>query len=304
MQQWTIILNPWAGKGAAGAQRGALEAALGAAGVPYTILTTHAQGGATELAWQAIAAGATHVVAAGGDGTLNEIVNGIKGAEAEHGQRVPLGIIPIGTGNDFIKSLDGFDAGDITGAIRRIVEGRTRRVDLGRVEVAGYEPRYFLNGLGVGLDAQIAFEARQITNLKGTAVYLLAIIRALAKYRAAPMQVQHDGRSIRRRLMFATVGNGRCEGSGFYVTPEAQIDDGLLDLCLINTMRLDEIIRYIPRVMDGTHTKIKHVTMGRTAEVQIACGQGLPVAVDGEVISISAREIRAAVLPAALEIFF
>src|SRR5262245_54192286 len=115
MDTTLIILNPWAGRGTAGQRRADLEATLTQAGVPFELVTTHARGGATELAWQAAERGCETIVAVGGDGTINEVVNGIKGAEASLGQRPRLGIIPLGTGSDFVKALDAIDPNDIAG---------------------------------------------------------------------------------------------------------------------------------------------------------------------------------------------
>lgn len=302
MPQCMIILNPWAGKGTAGARQPSLEAALRAAQVDYVLYTTHARGGATELAWQAVKHGVESVVAVGGDGTINEVVNGIKGAEAETGRRAAFGIVPIGTGSDFIKALDGFEPNEIEASVRRIAAGNTRAFDLGRVHVAGYDPRFFANGLGMGLDAQIAVEAIQITKLKGIAVYFLAIIRALAKYKASPMTVQYDEKRIRRRLLFATVANGRYQGGGFYLTPTAKLDDGELDLCLVDNLRLDEIIRHIPKVLEGTHTELRQVTMGRARSVTVESAAPIPVAVDGEVIATDGREVQVEVVAGALNV--
>src|SRR5689334_14526402 len=103
MDKLLAILNPWAGRGTAGRRRPELEQALREHDADYQIVTTHALGGATELAWQGVEHGYDRIVAIGGDGTLNEVVNGIKGAEAEFGRRARLGIIPLGTGSDFIK---------------------------------------------------------------------------------------------------------------------------------------------------------------------------------------------------------
>jgi YegS/Rv2252/BmrU family lipid kinase len=302
MDKSLIILNPWAGRGAAGQRRGDLEAALTQAGVPFDLVTTHARGGATELAWQAIERGYDPIVAVGGDGTINEIVNGIKGAETSLGRRARLGIIPLGTGSDFIKTLDGVDANDIAGGVRRIASGVLHTVDIGRVQVADGDTRYFINAVGMGLDAQVAAESLKLTRLKGMAVYLVAIIRALANYRAHPMTVEYDGQRLHRRLLFASIANGRCQGAGFWLTPSALIDDGLLDLCLVDNMRLDQIIRHIPRLMEGTHTSLKQVTMGRARNIRVTCSAPLPVATDGEVISIAARDIIVETLPAALEV--
>jgi YegS/Rv2252/BmrU family lipid kinase len=302
MDKSLIILNPWAGRGAAGQRRGDLEAALDQAGVPFDLVTTHARGGATELAWQGIERGYDPIVAVGGDGTINEVVNGIKGAEASLGRRARLGIIPLGTGSDFIKTLDSVDANDIAGSVRRIARGAPCTVDLGRVQVADSEARYFINAVGMGLDAQVAAESLKLTRLKGMAVYLVAIIRALANYRAHPMTVEYDGQRLHRRLLFASVANGRCQGAGFWLTPTALVDDGLLDLCLVDNMRLDQIIRYIPRLMEGTHTSLKQVTMGRARTIHVASSAPVPVATDGEVIAVAARDITVETLPGALDV--
>lgn len=302
MDKTLIILNPWAGRGAAGQRRGELEAGLRQADVPFDLVTTHARGGATELAWQGIERGCDLIVAVGGDGTINEVVNGIKDAEASLGRRARLGIIPLGTGSDFIKTLDGVDANDIAGGVRRIAAGAPRSIDLGRVQVADGDARYFINAVGMGLDAQVAAESLKLTRLKGMAVYLVAIIRALANYRAHPMTVEYDGQHLRRRLLFASIANGRCQGAGFWLTPSALVDDGVLDLCLVDNMRLDQIIRYIPRLMEGTHTSLKQVTMGRARSIRVACSTPVPVATDGEVISLAARDITVEALPAALDV--
>lgn len=302
MSNLFVILNPWAGRGAAGESRAALEAALHQAQLPFELLTTHMRGGATELAWQAIERGATTIAAVGGDGTLNEVVNGIKQAEAALGRRAQLAVVPLGTGSDFIKMFEHIEPNDIAGAIQRIVHGKPRSIDLGRVQLEDGTIRLFINALGIGLDAQVAAESIKLTRFKGLAVYLVAIIRALANYKAHPMHVEFGAQHVYRRLLFASIANGRCQGAGFWMTPSAHIDDGLLDLCLIENLRLDQIIRYLPRLMEGTHTTIKQVTMGRAERVRVSCSAPVPIATDGEVVSMAARDIEVTVLPAALEV--
>jgi len=302
MQKILVILNPWAGRGTAGRRQAELEAALQQAGAEYAIVTTHARGGATELAWQGVERGYERIVAVGGDGTINEVVNGIKGAEVGLGRRVPLGIIPLGTGSDFIKVLDGVEPNDIAGGVRRAAGDRARTVDLGHAQVDDGEPRYFINAIGVGLDAQVAAESLKLTKLKGFAVYLVAILRALANYKAHPMHVEYDGTRLHRRLLFASIANGRCQGGGFWLTPDALIDDGLLDLCLVDKMRLDEIIRHIPKVIEGTHGRLRQVHMSRARTITVTSSAPIPVATDGEVLSTNARSVTIATRPGAIEI--
>jgi diacylglycerol kinase (ATP) len=302
MDKVLVILNPWAGRGTAGRRRPELEQALRETGAEFDIVTTHAVGGAIELAWQGVERGYGRIVAVGGDGTINEVVNGIKGAEAGLGRRARLGVIPLGTGSDFIKALDGVEANDIQLGIRRAVGEHMRAVDLGLARVGDNAPRYFINALGMGLDAQVAAESLKLTKLKGLAVYLVAIIRALANYKAHPMTVEYDGNRVHRRLLFASSANGRCQGGGFWMTPDALIDDGLLDLCLVDKMRLDEIIRHLPKLMEGTHTSLKQVTMARARNISVTCAAPIPVATDGEVIATDARHITVETLPGAIEV--
>ena len=302
MEKLLVILNPWAGRGASGRRRPELEQALRESGADFDIVTTHAVGGATELAWQGVERSYGRIIAVGGDGTINEVVNGIKGAEASLGRRAQLGIIPLGTGSDFVKSLGDVEPNDLHGGIRRAVGEHMRVVDLGRVQVGDRAPRFFINALGMGLDAQVAAESLKLTKLKGLAVYLVAILRALANYKAHPMTVEYDGTRIHRRLLFASPANGRCQGGGFWLTPDALIDDGLLDICLVDKMRLDEIIRHIPKVMEGTHTHLKQVTMGRARTINVSCAATIPGATDGEVIATDAHSITVETLPGAIEV--
>src|SRR6266511_1458222 len=162
MDKVLVILNPWAGRGTAGRRRPELEQSLREIGADFDIVTTHAVGGAIELAWQGVERGYGRIVAVGGDGTINEVVNGIKGAEASLGRRARLGVIPIGTGSDFVKALDGVEPNDLGGGVRRAVGGRARTIDLGRVQVDDVVQRYFINALGMGLDAQVAPETLQL----------------------------------------------------------------------------------------------------------------------------------------------
>lgn len=300
-----IILNPWAGRGTAGQRRDELEQALRDAGVDYTLIQTHARGGATELTYQAIERGFACVVAVGGDGTINEVTNALVGSRQKGIGEAALGIVPLGTGSDFIKILDGVEANDLSGAARRLAAGRTRSIDVGRVRVeAGAQEieRCFINGLGMGLDAQVAVESLKLTGLKGFAVYLMAIFRALATYKANHMTVKFDDYEVRRRLLFASVANGRCQGGGFWMTPQAEIDDGVLDLCMVEKLRLDQIIRYLPRLMEGTHADIREVTMGRARHVELTCSGTIPVATDGEVVATDARRVLVDVLPGAIRL--
>jgi YegS/Rv2252/BmrU family lipid kinase len=300
-----VILNPAAGRGAAGRRRGELEAALRTAGLPFDLLTTHGRGGATELASQAVERGYEAVVAVGGDGTINEVANGlVRSAQAGAGEAA-LAIIPLGTGSDFAKMFGGLSADDLPGAVARIAAGQRRPVDVGQITVAtgGRElRRVFVNGLGAGIDAQVAVEVGKVTWTTGLAAYLVASLRALASYKPSAMTVRYDGKELRKKLYFATVASGRWQGGGFLLTPRASIDDGLLDVCIVPSLRLDQVIRYFPKLLDGTHTELKIVTMAQARQIEISSAAPFPVATDGEVVATDATHVSVEVLPGALQL--
>ncbi|MCS6888937.1 MAG: diacylglycerol kinase family lipid kinase [Chloroflexus sp.] len=299
----TVILNPAAGRGLAGRRRGAIEAELRKHAIEYELVTTHARGGATELAIQAMNRGVSRIVAVGGDGTINEVVNGI--IDSRRGGQVAFGIIPLGTGSDFVKSLPGVRPGDIAGAVQRLANNRLQAIDVGRIRVEAGRLRLnrcFINGLGMGLDAAVAVESLKIKRLRGFAVYLISVFKALATYRPGPMTVRFDGQRVSRQLFFASVGNGRCQGGGFWMTPDAKLDDGLLDLCIVDTMPIPRALRKIPLLMRGTHTNEPEVTMARARRIEVTCPTPIPVATDGEVIATAAQRVEVEVLPRAVQL--
>ncbi len=300
-----VILNPAAGRGAAGRQRGALEAALRASGLDFTLVTTHSRGDATELACQAIERGCTCVAAVGGDGTINEVVNGIFSSRERGVGEASLAIIPLGTCSDFIKALDHFDANDLDGAIQRLVVGATRPVDVGQVTVTtGSQTvrRVFINGLGAGMDAQVAVEVGKQHWLTGLPAYIAGSLRALITYKSGVMTVRYDGHELRRRLYFATLGNGRFQGGGFMLTPAGKIDDGLLDLCAIQRLRPDQVLRYYAKLLDGTHIGLRVVTMAQARQIEISSPVPFPVATDGEVIATDATRVVVETMPGAIRL--
>jgi diacylglycerol kinase (ATP) len=300
-----VILNPAAGRGAAGERRAELEGALRGAGLSYDLVVTHARGGAMELTSQAVERGYQAVVAVGGDGTINEVANGLVAAREAGIGEAALGIIPLGTGSDFVKAFEGFSGGDLAAAVRRLSAGATRAVDAGRIAVtAGGQElrRVFVNGLGAGIDAQVAVEVSKVTWTTGLAAYIIASLRALAAYKTSSMTVRYDGRELRKKLYFATVANGRWQGGGFLLTPSASVDDGLLDLCIVPSLRLDQVIRFYPKLIDGSHVELKIVTMAQAKQIEISSATPFPVATDGEVVATDATRVAVEVLPGAIRL--
>lgn len=284
IDRFYVILNPAAGRGAATRVRGVVERGLAAAGARFTVVETTRRGHAAELAQAAARDGWPAVVAVGGDGTVHEVVNGLMHA-ADGGASVPLGIVGVGSGNDFAK-LAGVPH-DAAAAVRRMTSAEPRAVDVGRV---GAE--WFTNGVGMGLDARVAIEVDRRRRFRGLAMYLHALANVLRVYQPPHMTVELDGERVADgRMTLVTIGNGARHGGGFWICPDARIDDGVLDMCTCDALGTLGILRFLPRVMRGTHTTIACVRMHRGTRVRVTSPDPLPVHADGEVIADDAHEL-------------
>jgi YegS/Rv2252/BmrU family lipid kinase len=286
-----LILNPASGHGLGRKLRPRIERALRDAGVACDVLETSAPGDAVGLARDAAARGVGRVVAAGGDGTVHEVANGLLQAPpaADGATRPALATIPIGTGNDFAK-LVGVHKLPPEEAAKRIAAGRVRVFDVGKVV-----GEYFDNSLGIGFDAEVARQANQATRLSGLAVYVVAVYKSFVSFRAPTLEVTSAAHSEAGPMMMLECSIGRSAGGGFYLTPDADPADGLLDVCLIRKVGLAKFLRYVPRVLSGKHTGLKEVAMFRTASLRIrSADRPLLLHLDGEVRAPDAREIEVA----------
>ena len=283
-----LILNPASGHGLGRKLRPRIERALRDAGVACDVLETTAPGDAVGLARDAAARGVGRVVAAGGDGTVHEVANGLLQAPpaADGATRPALATIPIGTGNDFAK-LVGVYKLPPEEAAKRIAAGRVRVFDVGKVV-----GEYFDNSLGIGFDAEVARQANQATRLSGLAVYVVAVYKSFVSFRAPTLEVSSTAHRETGPMMMLECSIGRSAGGGFYLTPDADPADGLLDVCLIRKVGLGKFLRYVPRVLSGKHTGLKEVAMFRTASLRIrSADRPLLLHLDGEVRAPDAREI-------------
>lgn len=294
-----LICNPTAGRGRAGRLLGDVQTLLHSLGVTNTVALTHRPGEATTLAAQALDEGFALVIAMGGDGTLNEVVNGLVPASSLGEQNTPpgvLGVIPVGTGNDFIKML-GIPQ-DWRAACKRIAAAQPRRVDIGRVN-----GRIFLNNVGIGFDAQVGIEAKKIRWLSGQAVYLAALARnMLLSYRTPEVCVHLDDVQIKQSITLLTIGNGRCSGGGFWLTPNAEVDDGFFDICLVRGLSKAQMLALVPSAMKGTHITAEPVRMSRARQITVTSADPLPVHADGEILYTDAHHLEVALLPDALDV--
>lgn len=306
VRDFFVIFNPMAARGSAARTRGEIESAFRAAGAGCTIVDTEGRGHATLLAREAAEQGWPAVVAVGGDGIVHEVVNGLVPAAGE-GETVPLGIIPVGSGNDFVKML-GLPAHRPAEVVRGLVQGHRRRVDIGRVtrhlsEGGPAGVWYFTNGVGVGFDAQVARHAREIKRLRGFAIYAWALMKTLSQLRSPHIVVTVDGRTIADGpLILTTVSNGPCHGGTFWLCPGASIDDGQLDILVAEARPLPSLLMLLPFVLRGRHLGKRGVALHRGRRIEVQCDEALPIHADGEIVAEWVRELVIEVLPGRLTV--
>lgn len=274
-----VVVNPAAGGGRTGRVWRRLEAPLRASGLDFQVRETAGPGAATALARSAADEGWPLVVAVGGDGTLNEVVNGL--VDTGGRARAALGAILTGRGRDAGRNL-GL-AADPETAARRLVQGEEIAIDLGRASwPATGAVRWFVNSAGVGFDAEVARRAATAGG-SGTLPYVTAILGALRHYRPVEGVIrQGDGQTWTGAMTMAVVANGPYYGGGMKIAPAADPFDGALDLVALGAVGRLELLRWLPSVYRGTHVANAKVTTRRLHEVRIDATPAAPVQVDGE----------------------
>ena len=272
-----VIVNPAAGGGRAPAAweraRRQLHLQTGIDCVP-----TEAPGHARQLARQAVARGVERVVAVGGDGTVSEVAAGLAGTDAS------LGIVPAGTGNDFSHTL-GLPR-QPAAAARLALHGFARRIDLGHVQLADRSAT-FVNVAGCGFDAEVVRRTRAARGVGGTLPYLLAVLRSVWTFRPRSLRlVLDDGDTLTRRALSVAVAIGPSYGGGLRIAPQAAIDDGLLDVCLIGDLHPLELLAVLPRAYRGTHIRHPKVELFRCRELHVESASSEPTGcqADGELV--------------------
>jgi YegS/Rv2252/BmrU family lipid kinase len=295
-----VIVNPAAGRGAGTRLSRPIADRLRDLGLEFDLVSTTGAHHATRLARDAVTEGRETVVAVGGDGTFNEVLNGLLLA-VDKPAETALGLLPIGTGNDF-----AFGAGlplDVWKACEVMAKGQTQLLDLGLFRADNEEPRFFGNGIGIGFDAMANIESRKVKRLRGTLLYLVAVIRTLAFYYDAPRTTLCvDGEERVQPSLMISVMNGRRMGGGFYMTPTSEMDDGLLDLCVAGKVSRPKMVSFVPRFMRGTHTTDRDITMGQGRKVTIVSESPWAAQVDGEIYGVGASRYEVELLPQLLRL--
>ena len=303
MTQYKIILNPVSGRGRGQQVLPQVESLLRNHGLDFEIVRTQAPGHAIELAEQAAASAWDVVVAVGGDGTANEVLNGLARARLNGSGQSALGIIPVGRGNDF-----SFGAGvppDLEQACQALAANQRRWLDVGFVQGGDYpQGRFFGNGVGIGFDAVVGFEALKLKRLHGFPSYIVAALKTIFLYFQAPtLRVDFDGQSLTQPVLMVSIMNGRRMGGGFMMAPQGQPDDGLFDLCIVGQVSRAGIFALIPRFMQGTQAGHPAIHTARAARLTVSAVHGsLPAHADGETLCTAGERLALEIHPRLVEV--
>ncbi|HEX5093437.1 MAG TPA: diacylglycerol kinase family protein [Burkholderiales bacterium] len=292
MRKGLVILNPAAGRGRSRRRWPAVAARLRAAGVAFEVLETERPGQGVEIAERA----SRHyeaVVAAGGDGTVHEVANGLLRARGG----AAFGVLPMGSGDDFAKMLSPRDA------VERLAAPKPRALDAGVIRSGG-EVRYFANGMDIGFGAHGAWNIRRVPRVfTGLAAYLGAIALTLVRYPKLRVRLRlDDGPPFEQTTAMTAVMNGRALGGSFLACPDARADDGVLDVMVADGVGRLEILGLVPKFMRGTHVRDPRIRLARARRVTIESEAPLLVEADGEIAFEDARRLEIEVLPGALRV--
>ncbi len=295
-----MIVNPAAGAGKTAQKWPDIMARLQSIDLRFDYDITEAPGHARELAKHAVAGGYELVVSVGGDGTINEVVNGLYDAGSIGD--VMFGIIGTGTGGDYIRTI-GVPRSHLE-ACQRLKDPRKVAVDVGVVEyLDGGETirQLFVNFAGVGFDAEIVRTTTlKYKKMNATVSYLAGLLSALMFYKNKMVTLNVDGEAIEQKVCSVLLSNGKYGGGGMFAAPEADITDGLLDVLIIGDLSKPDLLWSLPRVYRGTHLTHPKVTLKRAREIEIRSDESVSIQADGELLG--GLPARIYILPSLLNI--
>ncbi|MGE5141028.1 MAG: diacylglycerol/lipid kinase family protein [Rudaea sp.] len=290
-----LIHNPSAGTRTLQADIQSAIATFTRAGWEVALEETQAGGDATRLARQCAEDGFPAAFAVGGDGTINEVLNGLVGTETA------LGVLPYGTGNVWAKQM-GFPIGTLASSAKLQLESEVRCIDVGEAEGDGFGPRYFVLWCGVGFDADIAAEIERDRPLKrrlGALAFWVVGTRRAFTFRGRRARITIDGQRRQARVLMALASNAQLYGGIVRVSPAARLDDGLLDLAVFEGTGLWRTAWHLLRVFLGWHLNVPDVEHYQGREITIQA-RGLPVHLDAE--PVGKTPVRITVKPGAVRV--
>lgn len=279
-----VIVNPVAGANSTYRKWPHIRQLLRQAGLSFDYQYTEGVGHAIELARAATSGGYRFLVAVGGDGTVNEVVNGILSADGS-GEAF-LGVVGTGTGSDFIRSLH--IPRDYTRACSFLTSQRHLLIDVGVVQYhkdGQTLRRFFVNAAGIGFDAEVARTTQRLPKyFRGTIPYLLGLAGTLFGYRNKSVILRVDNSVVTKRVLSVVVANGVYFGGGMQVAPQAELSDSLLDVLTVGDFGKFELLKEFPRIYKGTHITHPKVKMEKASRIEVRSPERLLVHADGEVL--------------------
>lgn len=294
IRPWFAVLNPISGGGRAGRDRASIVHALRQAGVEFEVFASEHPKHAIALAREAASAGYRKYLAIGGDGTLNELLNGVLQSGTLNSTDVTLGLLPVGRGNDWARThrlpRDYAKAADLLSRQRSLPHDVGIAESLSANEA---QPRYFLNMAGVGFDAHVV--ARTPSDRWGALSYLAALPASYATYRPPELTIATDGRTSQGTVFVVFVALGRYCGGGMHVAPRAATDDGVFDVVIVENVGKWELARNVWRLFDGSIAQYPKVRTLRTRALEITGREPAAVQADGELLPQT--PVRLSVLP-------
>ncbi|HNA89081.1 MAG TPA: diacylglycerol kinase family lipid kinase [Anaerolineales bacterium] len=264
-----------------------------------TVYPTHA----IELAKQAAEEGYDLVVAMGGDGTVHEVVNGLMQVPAE--KRPVLGVVPIGSGNDFAYSI-GVKQRSAQALAHTLRAETVKGVDIGLMTDEHGRREYFDNTLGIGFDAVVTIRSHKLPIVKGFLMYLTAVIQTIIlNHNPARIKAEADSGNWEDQLLMLTLCNGPREGGGFMLAPEAKNNDGILSIVGVKKVSRAKMFRLVPEFMNGTHMRFKEIRMGECKKLSLTSDIPLYIHADGEIFTSFGSNLKKAtfeILPQAIKV--
>jgi len=300
---YKIILNPTAGNGNGLNAIPEIEKLLNQHKLSFDLVRTERVGHGIELTRQAVKDGYKAIISAGGDGTVNEVINGLMLSQQKGLSIPPLAVFSVGRGNDFAGSM-GIPT-DLEGGIQALLDDHRRTIDIGKVTGGIYpQGRYFGNCVGIGFDAITTIEVHKLPRWGGFLGFLVAVLKTVFLYNKAPMATTvYDEKTLTQRSLMISIMNGRRLGGNFLLAPNSEPDDGLFDLCIAEQMSSLAVIRMIPHFIRGDQATQPTIKTGQAAHITITGVDGpLPAQTDGEIICVDGTHLEIEVLPRQLEI--
>ena len=289
-----MVVNPQAGKKQGLAAAGKAARLLHQNDITVETLISSYPGHTVALAAGLDLGSWDGVLAVGGDGTLFELINGV--LRSNDGIAVPIGQVPVGTGNSFVRDLGIHSIEDTIG---HIVRRNVRKVDLGHFSCRAGE-YYFINLLGAGFVSNVAYRARKYRAL-GAFSYILGVVEEVVGLKSGGMTLEIDGQIIERDAIFVEICNSRFTGGNMMMAPAAAIDDGLFDIVLLNRISRATLLKLFPRIFKGTHVQAESVEVFRGQRILLRTEYPLPLTPDGE--TLGSTPIEVCIYPRKLEMF-